>query len=167
MRVSIMSHHETHTSAHSKATSKDFATKIVPGNRINAGNDELEMDTLTTASFATGFAEADDRDCSQVVLAYGTMQASGDQAADRFSNAVTADEAELAGVLHDPSQSLHAMHIAPTAGKPVVIVTPQECTSPRSRITNYAQLPWNHLRHDLRMTPIGAAFNHENRVSGT
>src|SRR6185503_19568741 len=76
----------------------------------------LESDAVPTLSFAPGFPAADFRDCGPSVFAYGKTQADADAAAD-----------ELVALIEGPDDGVrHAMELAKTARKPIIIADTQD-----------------------------------------
>jgi microcystin degradation protein MlrC len=88
---------------------------------------ELQSDVVPTLSFAPGFPAADFPDCAPSVLAYGSTQAAADAAADAIVAAVIDRESDFDGRIYLPDEGVkHAMELARTAGKPVVIADTQD-----------------------------------------
>src|SRR3954451_19762544 len=87
----------------------------------------LESDAVPTLSFAPGFPAADFRDCGPSVFAYGRTQAAADAAADKIAALVESHEDDFAGGIYSPDEGvLHAMELAKTAKKPIVIADTQD-----------------------------------------
>lgn len=103
------------------------STDLEPGRRLYASIDALESGGVQSVSFATGFPAADFPECGPVVLAYGTTQADADTAADALAQAIIGAESEFAGRIHTEDEAvLHAMQIAKSASKPVIIADTQD-----------------------------------------
>src|SRR5262245_22579232 len=87
----------------------------------------LQSDTVPTLSFSPGFPAADFVDCGPSVLAYGRTQADADAAADTMVAIVIGHESDFAGRIYSPDEGVrHAMELARTASKPVVIADTQD-----------------------------------------
>src|SRR6202163_89232 len=87
----------------------------------------LESDAVPTLSFAPGFPAADFRDCGPSVFAYGRTQADADAAADTIANVIIGHENDFDGRIYDPDEGVrHAMELAKTARKPIVIADTQD-----------------------------------------
>jgi microcystin degradation protein MlrC len=103
------------------------STHLEPGKSLYASLDALESDSVTSVSFATGFPAADFPECGPVVLAYGKSQDVADQTANMLAKAVMEAEGGFAGKLYTPDEAVvHAMALANSAGKPVVIADTQD-----------------------------------------
>lgn len=103
------------------------STHLEPGKSLYASLDGLESESVPSVSFATGFPAADFPECGPAVLAYGTTQAAADQAANALAKAVMGAESRFAGKLYMPDEAvLHAMELATSAAKPVVIADTQD-----------------------------------------
>src|SRR3979409_1280677 len=82
----------------------------------------LETDAVPTLSFAPGFPAADFRDCGPSVFAYGLTQAAADAAAGKIAALIEGHEDDFDGRIYSPDEGvLHAMELAKTARKPIVI----------------------------------------------
>src|ERR1700692_4475178 len=87
----------------------------------------LQGDAVPTLSFAPGFPAADFRDCGPSVFAYGKTQADADAAADKLVALIEGHEDDFAGRIFTPDEGvLHAMDLARTASKPIIIADPQD-----------------------------------------
>jgi microcystin degradation protein MlrC len=87
----------------------------------------LEGDSVPTLSFAPGFPAADFRDCGPSVFAYGRSQAEADAAADKIAVIVESHEDDFDGRIYSPDDGVrHAMELARTATKPIVIADTQD-----------------------------------------
>ncbi|MGB3864111.1 MAG: M81 family metallopeptidase [Xanthobacteraceae bacterium] len=87
----------------------------------------LENDAVPTLSFAPGFPAADFPGCSPTVFAYGRTQADANAAADAVAQLVVGHENDFDGKIYSPDEGvLHAMELAKTARKPVVIADTQD-----------------------------------------
>jgi microcystin degradation protein MlrC len=87
----------------------------------------LESDAVPTLSFAPGFPAANFRDCGPSVFAYGLTQAAADAAADKIAALVESHEDDFGGRIYSPDEGvLHAMELARTATKPIVIADTQD-----------------------------------------
>jgi microcystin degradation protein MlrC len=87
----------------------------------------LESDVVPTLSFAPGFPAADFRDCGPSVFAYGLTQADADAAADNIAALIESHEDDFDGRIYSPDEGvLHAMELAKTARKPIVIADTQD-----------------------------------------
>jgi microcystin degradation protein MlrC len=103
------------------------STHLEPGRGLYASLDGMESDTVPSISFATGFPAADFPECGPVVLAYGLTQAAADAAADMLASTAMAAEGRFAGKLYTADEAvLHAMELATTAARPVVIADTQD-----------------------------------------
>jgi microcystin degradation protein MlrC len=88
---------------------------------------ELESDAVPTLSFAPGFPAADFPDCGPSVFAYGRTQADADAAADELSKLIVGHESDFDGRIFTPDEGVrHAMELAKTASKPIVIADTQD-----------------------------------------
>src|SRR5438309_429891 len=82
---------------------------------------------VPTLSFAPGFPAADFRDCGPSVFAYGKTQADADAAADRLVALIEGHEDDFDGRIYSPDDGVrHAMKLAKTARKPVIIADTQD-----------------------------------------
>jgi microcystin degradation protein MlrC len=87
----------------------------------------LESEAVPTLSFAPGFPAADFRDCGPSVFAYGRTQADADAAADRLAALIVGHEDDFDGRIYSPDDGVrHAMELAKTAQKPVIIADTQD-----------------------------------------
>jgi microcystin degradation protein MlrC len=87
----------------------------------------LQNETVPTLSFAPGFPAADFRDCGPSVFAYGRTQADADAAADRLAALIVGHEDDFDGRIYSPDDGVrHAMELAQTARKPVIIADTQD-----------------------------------------
>jgi microcystin degradation protein MlrC len=86
-----------------------------------------QSDAVPTLSFAPGFPAADFVHCGPSVFAYGKTQADADAAADAIAALVTGHETDFAGTIYSPDDGVrHAMELAKTASKPIVIADTQD-----------------------------------------
>jgi microcystin degradation protein MlrC len=87
----------------------------------------LQGDAVPTLSFAPGFPAADFRDCGPSVFAYGRTQADADAAVDRMADIIEGHEDDFDGRIYAPDEGvLHAMELAKTATRPIVIADTQD-----------------------------------------
>jgi len=87
----------------------------------------LESEAVPTLSFAPGFPAADFADCGPSVFAYGKTQADADAAADKLAALVESHEDDFDGKIYTPDEGVrHAMELAKTAKKPIVIADTQD-----------------------------------------
>src|SRR5471032_1692439 len=87
----------------------------------------LESDAVPTLSFAPGFPAANFPHCGPSVFAYGRTQADADAAADTIANVIIGHENDFDGRIFDPDEGVHhAMELAKTARKPIVIADTQD-----------------------------------------
>jgi microcystin degradation protein MlrC len=87
----------------------------------------LENASVPTLSFAPGFPAADFRDCGPSVFAYGLTQADADAAADKLVSLIEGHEDDFDGHIYSPDEGVrHAMELAKTASKPIVIADTQD-----------------------------------------
>jgi microcystin degradation protein MlrC len=87
----------------------------------------LESDAVPTLSFAPGFPAADFADCGPSVFAYGKTQADADAAADAIAKIIVGHEDDFDGRIYSPDDGVrHAMELARTASKPIVIADTQD-----------------------------------------
>jgi microcystin degradation protein MlrC len=87
----------------------------------------LQDHAVPTLSFAPGFPAADFPHCGPSVFAYGRTQADADAAADTIANVVIGHENDFDGRIFGPDEGVrHAMELARTAKKPVVIADTQD-----------------------------------------
>jgi microcystin degradation protein MlrC len=82
---------------------------------------------VPTLSFAPGFPAADFADCGPSVFAYGATQADADAAADAVAALIEGHETDFDGKVYSPDEGVtHAMELAKTATKPIVIADTQD-----------------------------------------
>src|SRR4051812_8574490 len=82
----------------------------------------LEDEQVPTLSFCPGFPAADFEHCCPSVFAYGVTQADADAAADTIVRLVSGHEDDFDGKIYTPDEGvLHAMELAKSATKPIVI----------------------------------------------
>jgi microcystin degradation protein MlrC len=87
----------------------------------------FESEAVPTLSFAPGFPAADFPDCGPSVFAYGKTQADADAAADAIARVVLRHEDDFDGRIYSPDDGVrHAMELAKTAKKPIVIADTQD-----------------------------------------
>jgi microcystin degradation protein MlrC len=87
----------------------------------------LQSDAVPTLSFAPGFPAADFPDCGPSVFAYGRTQADADAAADTVTKLIIGHEDDFDGRIYTPDEGVrHAIELAKTAGKPIVIADTQD-----------------------------------------
>jgi microcystin degradation protein MlrC len=87
----------------------------------------LESDAVPTLSFAPGFPAADFAHCGPSVFAYGKTQADADTAADELTKLIVGHEDDFDGRIFTPDEGVrHAMELAKTATKPIVIADTQD-----------------------------------------
>jgi microcystin degradation protein MlrC len=87
----------------------------------------LASDAVPTLSFAPGFPAADFCHCGPSVFAYGRTQGDADAAADNIATVVESHEDDFDGRIFSPDEGVrHAMELAKTAKKPVVIADTQD-----------------------------------------
>ena len=87
----------------------------------------LESDAVPTLSFAPGFPAADFAHCGPSVFAYGATQADADAAADTIAALIESHEDDFDGRIYSPDEGVrHAMELAKTAKKPIVIADTQD-----------------------------------------
>jgi microcystin degradation protein MlrC len=87
----------------------------------------FESEAVPTLSFAPGFPAADFPDCGPSVFAYGRTQADADAAADAIARVVLRHEDDFDGRIYSPDDGVrHAMELAKTASKPIVIADTQD-----------------------------------------
>src|SRR6202795_2920031 len=87
----------------------------------------LQGDAVPTLSFAPGFPAADFRDCGPSVFAYGKTQADADAAADKVVALIEGHEDDFDGRIFSPDEGVrHAMELAKTANKPIIIADTQD-----------------------------------------
>jgi microcystin degradation protein MlrC len=87
----------------------------------------LQSEAVPTLSFAPGFPAADFPDCGPSVFAYGKTQADADGAADEITKIIIGHEDDFDGRIYSPDDGVrHAMQLAKTANKPIVIADTQD-----------------------------------------
>jgi microcystin degradation protein MlrC len=87
----------------------------------------LQGDRVPTLSFAPGFPAADFAHCGPSVFAYGRTQADADAAADDIAALIEGQEDDFDGRIYTPDEGVrHAMELAKTASKPIVIADTQD-----------------------------------------
>src|SRR6059058_867404 len=87
----------------------------------------MESDAVPTLSFAPGFPAADFPECGPSVFAYGSTQADADAAADELTKLIVGHESDFDGRIFAPDEGVrHAMELAKTARKPIVIADTQD-----------------------------------------
>ena len=87
----------------------------------------LQDDAVPTLSFAPGFPAADFAHCGPSVFAYGRTQEDADAAADTMVKIIAGHESDFDGRIFSPDEGvLHAMELARTATKPIVIADTQD-----------------------------------------
>ena len=87
----------------------------------------LQNETVPTLSFAFGFPAADFVHCGPSIIAYGRTQADADAAADAIAALVESHEDDFDGKIYSPDEGVrHAMELAKTATKPIVIADTQD-----------------------------------------
>jgi microcystin degradation protein MlrC len=87
----------------------------------------LEGDAVPTLSFTPGFPAADFAHCGPSVFAYGKTQADADTAADELTKLIISREDDFDGRIFTPDEGVrHAMELAKTATKPIVIADTQD-----------------------------------------
>jgi microcystin degradation protein MlrC len=87
----------------------------------------LQSEAVPTLSFAPGFPAADFVHCGPSVFAYGRTQADADAAADEIAALIESHEDDFDGRIYSPDEGVrHAMELAKTAKKPVVIADTQD-----------------------------------------
>jgi microcystin degradation protein MlrC len=87
----------------------------------------LQSEAVPTLSFAPGFPAADFVHCGPSVFAYGRTQADADAAADELAALIEGHENDFDGRIYTPDEGVrHAMELAKTASKPIVIADTQD-----------------------------------------
>src|SRR6188472_481198 len=87
----------------------------------------LQDDAVPTLSFAPGFPAPDFAHCGPSVFAYGVTQAHADAAADTIANTIAGHENDFDGRIYTADEGvLHAMELAKTASRPIVIADTQD-----------------------------------------
>jgi microcystin degradation protein MlrC len=102
-------------------------TKDQPTKGIYEKLASLESAAVPTLSFAPGFPAADFEHCCPSIFAYGRTHAAADAAADAIAALVQSHEDDFDGKIYSPDEGvLHAMKLAKTAKKPIVIADTQD-----------------------------------------
>jgi microcystin degradation protein MlrC len=102
-------------------------TKDQPTKGIYEKLAALESAAVPTLSFAPGFPAADFEHCRPSIFAYGRTQTAADAAADAIAALVESHEDDFDGKIYSPDAGvLHAMELAKTAKKPIVIADTQD-----------------------------------------
>jgi microcystin degradation protein MlrC len=87
----------------------------------------LQNEAVPTLSFAFGFPAADFVHCGPSIMAYGRTQADADAAADAIAALIESHEDDFDGKIWSPDDGVrHAMELAKTATKPIVIADTQD-----------------------------------------
>ena len=87
----------------------------------------LQDDMVPSLSFAPGFPAADFAHCGPSVFAYGCTQADADAAAETIARLIEGHEDDFDGRIYAPDEGVrHAMELARTATKPIVIADTQD-----------------------------------------
>jgi microcystin degradation protein MlrC len=87
----------------------------------------MQSEAVPTLSFAPGFPAADFAHCCPSIFAYGRTQAEADAAADTIAALVESHEDDFDGKIYSPDDGVrHAMELAKTATKPIVIADTQD-----------------------------------------
>jgi microcystin degradation protein MlrC len=87
----------------------------------------MQNDAVPTLSFCPGFPAADFFHCGPSVFAYGQTQADADRAADKLAALIVSHENDFDGRIYSPDEGVrHAMELATTASKPVIIADTQD-----------------------------------------
>jgi len=87
----------------------------------------VQNDVVPTLSFCPGFPAADFFHCGPSVFAYGQTQADADRATDRLAALIESHENDFDGRIYSPDEGVrHAMELATTASKPIVIADTQD-----------------------------------------
>jgi len=87
----------------------------------------LQSEAVPTLSFAPGFPAADFPHCGPSVFAYGRTQGDADAAADKLVAIIESHEDDFDGRIFSADEGvLHAMELAKTAKKPIVIADTQD-----------------------------------------
>ena len=87
----------------------------------------LQDEAVPTLSFAFGFPAADFVHCGPSIFAYGRTQADADAAADAMAALIESHEDDFDGKIYSPDEGVrHAMELAKTATKPIVIADTQD-----------------------------------------
>src|SRR5436190_6609456 len=87
----------------------------------------LQNEAVPTLSFAFGFPAADFIHCGPSMMAYGRTQGDADAAADAIAALIEGHENDFDGKIWSPDEGVrHAMELAKTATKPIVIADTQD-----------------------------------------
>src|ERR1700686_5218412 len=87
----------------------------------------LQTEEVPTLSFAPGFPAADFVHCGPSVFAYGRTQGDADAAVGKIAALVESHEDDFDGRIYSPDDGVrHAMELAKTAKKPVIIADTQD-----------------------------------------
>ena len=87
----------------------------------------LQNEAVPTLSFAFGFPAADFVHCGPSIFAYGRTQADADAAADAIAALIESHEDAFDGKIYSPDEGVrHAMELAKTATRPIVIADTQD-----------------------------------------
>jgi microcystin degradation protein MlrC len=87
----------------------------------------MQSEAVPTLSFAPGFPAADFAHCCPSIFAYGRTQAEADAVADTIAALVDSHEDDFDGKIYSPDDGVrHAMELAKTATKPIVIADTQD-----------------------------------------
>lgn len=87
----------------------------------------MQNEAVPTLSFCPGFPAADFFHCGPSVFAYGVTQTDADAAADKLAALIVSHENDFDGRIYGPDEGVrHAMELAKTAGKPIVIADTQD-----------------------------------------
>ncbi|HWK47677.1 MAG TPA: M81 family metallopeptidase [Stellaceae bacterium] len=98
-----------------------------PAGAIFREMSELEIDGVSSVSWAPGFPAADFPGCAPTVFAYGATQGAADRAADALAQRIIAAEPAFAGKIYDPDEAVrHALQVTARATKPIIIADTQD-----------------------------------------
>jgi microcystin degradation protein MlrC len=87
----------------------------------------LQSEAVPALSFAPGFPAADFVHCGPSVFAYGATQHDADAAVDKIAALIESHEDDFDGRIYSPDEGVrHAMELAKTASKPIVIADTQD-----------------------------------------
>src|ERR1700730_14441964 len=87
----------------------------------------LQSEAGPALSFAPACPAADFSHCGPSVFAYGRTQADADAAADKVTAIIASHEDDFDGKIYSPDEGVrHAMELAKTASKPVIIADTQD-----------------------------------------
>ncbi|WP_230533352.1 M81 family metallopeptidase [Microvirga roseola] len=102
-------------------------TSVEPGRSLYARLPALEERGIGSASLLMGFPAADFADCGPSIVVYAPSQEIADKAADDLLRAVAEQESAFSGRVYSPREGvLHAMKLADSASRPVVIADTQD-----------------------------------------